>query len=514
MINHWWVTRPQRRLNRIPEILAVIDDVILNHPWHGERNIHVLFEDALENAGIKKAGDRRDGTGGGGRTYYAWLISLGLIFIQESSGQTKFTLAGEAILAGDSSVNILKNQILKYQFPSSFSISKTTRSRVNERFKIRPFRFLLRLLYDSRINYLTEEEITKIIILEATNETDRHYEYIVSRIIEFRSIGDRCISRDVFEEFPVKADGKLTKISDVSNTIVNWLEYTQLARREDDNKIRISEDKRTEVQNILNTVLPFIDRPDSHEYFQRKFGVDPKHSKDTRNLNERGIATEAEIRKSKIVQALFTESIKSPITRISAELIERISNKTGYPHNIVEDIISSFNIRGALDNFMVSYKDLAYRGREKATEFELATTQLFKEVFNYEAHHIGAQGNKPDICLLSHSDKYIGIIDTKAYSQYSISNDHRNRMVYNYIEEFRRKQYPLAFFSYIAGGFGPNINNQIRSIAEETTIGGSAVNVSNIIELARLFADPQSGYNHDQLKAVFSLNRQVLLADL
>ena len=71
-----------------------------------------------------------------------------------------------------------------------------------------------------------------------------------------------------------------------------------------------------------------------------------------------------------------------------------------------------------------------------------------------------------------------------------------------------------AFFSYIAGGFGPNINNQIRSIAEETTIGGSAVNVSNIIELARIFADPQSGYNQDQLKAVFSLNRQVLLADL
>ena len=113
MINHWWVTRPQRRLNRIPEILAVIDNVILNHPWQGERNIHVLFEEALEKAGIKKAGDRRDGTGGGGRTYYAWLISLGLIFVQENSGQTKFTLAGEAILAGDSYVNVLKNQILK-----------------------------------------------------------------------------------------------------------------------------------------------------------------------------------------------------------------------------------------------------------------------------------------------------------------------------------------------------------------------------------------------------------------
>lgn len=514
MINHWWVTRPQRRLNRIPEILAVIDDVILNHPWRGEHDIHVLLEEALENAGIKKTGVRRDGTGGGGRTYYAWLVSLGLIFVQDQTGCTKFTLAGEAVLAGDSSVEVLKNQILKYQFPSPFSISKTSRSRLHERFKIRPFRFLLKLLNDPRIGYITEEEITKIIILEAENESDKHYEHIVNRILDFRSHGDKCIDKEVFLEFPVMPDGKLTKISDVANTIVNWIEYTQLARREDDKKIRISEDKKQEVESILSTTPPFIDRPRQHEYFQRKFGVDPKHSKDTRNFAERSSATEAEIRKSKIIQALFTESLKSPITRITAGLIDSIASKTGYSHSLVEDTVSAFNIRGALDNFMVSYKDMAYRGREKATDFELATTQLFQEVFNFEAHHIGSQGNKPDVYLISHSDKYVGILDTKAYSQYSISNDHRNRMVYNYIEEFRQKQYPLAFFSYIAGGFGPNINHQIKSISEETKISGSAINVSNIIELARNYYDSSKKYNQESIKKILSLNRQVLLTDL
>jgi len=34
------------------------------------------------------------------------------------------TLAGEAILNGDSPVEVLKNQVLKYQFPSAFSVGR------------------------------------------------------------------------------------------------------------------------------------------------------------------------------------------------------------------------------------------------------------------------------------------------------------------------------------------------------------------------------------------------------
>ena len=34
---------------------------------------------ALEKAGLKREGERRDQTGGGARTYKAWLASLGLI---------------------------------------------------------------------------------------------------------------------------------------------------------------------------------------------------------------------------------------------------------------------------------------------------------------------------------------------------------------------------------------------------------------------------------------------------
>ena len=111
-LNYWWVTRPKRKLNSIPEVLAAFSNVALSVRWSASRNVHILFEEELERDGLKRVGERRDHSGSGGRTYQAWLSSLGLIFIQESTGTPFLTLAGESILSGKSPVEILKNQVL------------------------------------------------------------------------------------------------------------------------------------------------------------------------------------------------------------------------------------------------------------------------------------------------------------------------------------------------------------------------------------------------------------------
>jgi hypothetical protein len=111
MINYWWVTRPKRKLNSIPEVLAAFANISLNQEWQGQRGTHISFEDALEKAGLKRIGERRDQGGSGGRTYASWVASLGLIFTQESTGKIMLTLAGEAIMAGESPALVLKNQI-------------------------------------------------------------------------------------------------------------------------------------------------------------------------------------------------------------------------------------------------------------------------------------------------------------------------------------------------------------------------------------------------------------------
>jgi hypothetical protein len=517
LLNYWWVTRPKRKLNSVPEVLSAFAELSLDQEWQGQRESHLSFEDALEQAGLKRKGERRDQTGGGARTYKAWLTSLGLIFTQESTGKIKLTLAGEAIMAGDSPVEVLKNQILKYQFPSSFSLSRGVQ--VAPRFKIRPFRFLLRLLNDPEIEYLTEEEIAKIIVTKAENETDKCYRYIVGKILEFRQSGDMIHEEDFFDKYKsskgdINLEHPYRHLMDLANTIVNWLEYTQLVKR-DNGEVRILEDKRLEVQQILSVSPPFIDRPEQHEYFQRKYGLDPKHKKDTRNLTETKTITAKIIAEQKIKKAYIVESLKQPITKITTDLIDKISEQTGFEDKLVEETLLKLYPRGSVGAFMTEYFEMAFKGRDEASDFEKATVQLFQNVFGFEAKHVGPIGLTPDVLILSDKDGYQAIIDNKAYSKYTISNDHHNRMVHNYIGNLNRysnSSDPLAFFSYIAGGFGKNINSQIIDIVNATGVSGSAMSVSNMIKLVESYESKH--YTHKNIRDIFSVNRQILLSDL
>ncbi len=526
MLNYWWITRPKRKLNSIPEVLACCASVSLDCEWQGNIYSHLAFEKALEDSGLKRRGERRDQRGGGGRTYFAWLSSLGLIFTHEATGQTKLTLAGEAIMNGDTPVNIIRNQILKYQFPSPFSLSPaTSKTRVNERFKIRPFRFLLRLLTDARLEYyLTQDEIAKIIVTEAERETDKCYNYIVDRIIQYRSYGDEILQNDFFEKYApssgkVNTEHPFSHLEDLANTIVNWLEYTQYISREvTDNGcrvIKILDDKMDDVNNILKNTSNFIDRPNEQEYFQRKYGLDPNHQKDNRNLSETHTITAKIINEQKIKQAFITESLKSPIASITPELIRLIAENSGIEYLIVEEILNKCYPRGAIGAFMTEYFEMAFKGREEAVDFEKATVQLFQNVFGFSAKHVGSIGLTPDVLLLSDDDGYQGIIDNKAYSSYSINNDHHNRMVHNYIENiahYSNNSYPLAFFSYIAGGFGKNINTQLNKITTETGISGSAVSVSNIIKMVE--KNQCNPYSHKTIRDIFSCGHQVSVLEL
>lgn len=517
MLNYWWVTRPKRKLNSVPEVLATFADLSLNQEWEGQRDSHLAYEEALEKAGLKRVGDRRDQTGGGARTYKAWLMSLGLIFTQETTGKIKLTLAGEAIMNGDSPVSVLTNQILKYQFPSAFSMSRGVQ--VASRFKIRPFRFLLKLLDDSRIKSLSEEEIAKIVVIEAENESDKCYEHVVKRLIQFRNYGDQCLEDDFLLKYQSSKGGinlghPYSHLTDLANTIVNWLEYTQLVKRED-GRVSILDERRNQVKDIINEQLPFIDRPNEQEYFQRKYGIDPKHRKDNRDLNNFTTITPRIIARQKVMQAYITESLNRPVTSITSGLVDYIVTVTGIDGKTVEEILVETYPRGSVGAFMTKYFEMAFKGRDEATEFEKATAELFKDVFGFQTKHVGPMGLTPDVLLISRSDGYQAIIDNKAYSRYTINNDHHNRMVHNYLSNVRRysnSPYPVAFFTYIAGGFGTNIDKQLQQIFLETGIPGSAVSVTDVIKMVE--KQENQPYTHEKIKEIFSLNRQIMLSDL
>lgn len=516
MINTWWVTRPKRKLDSVPETLALIADHALDEQWSGERGTHLAVEEALEQAGLKRPGDRRDQRGGGARTYFAWLKSLGLIF--QYNGQTKLTLAGEAIINGDSPVSVLKGQILKYQFPSAFSISRNVE--VHPRFKIHPFWFLLKLLRDYRLGYyLTQDEIARVVIGEAQNESDATYERVVYSILRYREEGGIQNVSEFVEQYGstrerVNPDCPFRSFDDTANTFLNWLDYTQLVVRES-GKVSILPEKISEVDSIIGQRITFIDRPEDEVFFQRKYGIDPKHNKDTRNLTQSSTITATVLAQNKVRTAFIAESIKRPIFRINAEIIDLICERTGISEALVEDTLSTFYPNGAVSSFMSNYFQMAFNGREEATEFEKATCQLFDSAFGFETHHVGPIGLTPDVLLISNESGYQAIIDNKAYSKYSISNDHHNRMVHNYIRglpNYSSSPNDLAFFSYIAGGFSSAINGQLASIYEETQVKGSAISVSTMIEMVE--RNQKNSYSHEDIKNIFSVGRKISSSDL
>ena len=109
MLNYWWVTRPKRKLNSIPEVLATFADMSLNQEWEGQRDSHLAYEDALEKAGLKRVGDRRDQTGGGARTYKLTIRksdSAGVAVPTPSSGSSAGRTYNKGDVNNDGTINI------------------------------------------------------------------------------------------------------------------------------------------------------------------------------------------------------------------------------------------------------------------------------------------------------------------------------------------------------------------------------------------------------------------------
>lgn len=521
MINYWWVTRPKRKLNSIPEVLAVFAGVSLNQRWNGSRNIQRSYEDALEQAGLKRVGLRRDQSGSGGRTYAAWLSSLGLIFSQESTGYIYLTLAGEAIIDGASPVDVLKAQVLKYQFPSAFSIGRSVN--VNRRFKVHPFRFLLRLLMDDRIEYLTQDEIAKVCIVDAENESERCYETVVEKILDYREYGDAALDKNFFEKYgpskgTVNSDHPYSHLQDCANTFINWIEYTQLAVRDDHGWLKVPEGKYDEVRTILAANSSFVDRPEDQEYFQRKYGLDPKHQKDTRNLEQTKTITAEMIDTMKVQNAYIRLSLNTPITQITTDLINEIAGMVNVSIDQVSDVLMKTYPHGSVGSFLTHYYEMSIAGTKYAVEFEKATTDLFDKVFHYNAIHLGQTGSKsaPDILLISDDAKYQAVIDNKAYREYSIIGDHHNRMVHNYLEKintYSNCAYPIGFFAYVAGGFGKTIDKQIDSEVVESGVPGAGITASNFIKLVDNQTSGVKNYTHQDLLRIFGCDRQIRMSD-
>jgi hypothetical protein len=503
--DHWFLSRQKRKLTTILEALVCYSDVCVGKKW--TLKLQLEYEDALGGRDITEHGTlraRRAGQGGGGtRTLFKQMKDLGLVFLDEQQ-RCRMTLIAEELVRGDISfVDAMRIQLKKYQYPSAATWKGS--GSVDHKFKIHPFQFIFRLLRDRSLeNYLTMSEMAGIVIHQAVKDSSFNLNSVKLEILRYRS----NVCRTFVEDTTTRS------YSDIANTFFNYISMTQYIER-GNQTISIRQGKEAEVDDFINTHMPFIPNPELTENYIRAYGRG-NAAKDLRNFDKEKAHTQKELNEARIRREYVLYALKTPITGITPDIVEHISHTTGIDESTVEKFLVQNYPHGNISDFFLSYKELAHMGRDGARDFETATVEMFRKIFKMRAEHVGPMGNTPDVFVESKESGYCGIIDNKAYvNGYSISGDHKRIMEDVYIPDYKkygRTEQPLAFFSYISGSFGKNINSQLAEITSDTGINGSAMPVDLFINFAQDYAE--RGYNHDVIRRIFSVNREVRLLDL
>jgi hypothetical protein len=563
--NTWWVTRPRRYLNPIPEAIKIFANYV-GEEWLTGSAVQLDFEDELVKAGLKGTGGKRDKRGSGARTWAAWLKMWGLWFREHQTRTIQLTLCGDALVKEQNPVPLLTKQVLTFQYPAPYF--REGRATINPDFRIHPYRFILELLLNEEINELTEEELSRIVIF---TKTKKEFSSKIKEILRFRKkpvftdvlnlyykyskemyglerrvkriIGiDNRIERDIIDaivkgigsskdmiqrtiekESRFERDfGTAEERESIANTMVNHLEYTQLIERERGPEscfyIKDKETVKKLLERYPERFIPIHQRANpllSEELFQRQYGLDLFRQKDMKRLTEVPVVPKGELAKRKIIRIYEDIQSHKPTTELSTELFDKISKRAGCPFEQVEEIISRGVPPPSLKAYEKRFLELSTSGLKGWNEFQEVSTNLFGEKgFGFIAKNISHEGREPDILLIAIvDDEYVAIIDVKAGPKFSLPV--RPKMC-EYIEKYKRynhqgKILDLAFYLYLAGGFKGKMNI-VEKISNPTGIKGSFITSENIIRLLR--KHKQAPISQAKLKKLFTTDREVTVSDI
>jgi hypothetical protein len=496
--------------------MAAFREVAHGREWAGATQLHIAFEEVLERELIKRHGARRDARGSGGRTHAALLKSLGLTFVREDNGQLALTLAGEALAGGEPPAEILAGQVLKYQFPSAYSIGPHVG--VASRFSLRPFVLLLRLLRDDSIGFLSEEEIALRVITLGERHSPSETTRVAQKVLEFRDDGFSSLEPDFRTRFlsrrgdPARLEMAL---GDIANTAINWLQQTGVVEREGA-QVWITPGLEGRVDSLIDQfgAIGLIPDPHRQESYQRRYGLPPGKRKDTRDLGRESASSSISLEALRVQTTLLSISRVELISKMPpSELTERIVKKTGFKHAVVQSILDELipNSGRTLNQFLLGYASLARGGREGARDFEQATADVFEKIFGLDATHIGQTGRSPDV-LVSSAGEWRLIVDTKAYEKgysFPASDD---RAMTEYVARFQAESGGLAGWTVLSSSFGPGVAKKVRNIHAATGVPGSVVGITAWLAVIQRFE--RGDLESRDLLRLLTLNREVTVEDV
>lgn len=500
--NYWVITRPKRKLILIPDLLKIFSTVAEGQKWEGNRELQFQFEESLRSYEWKAQNISKEASGA--RTYAAMLYMLGLWF--EDDNGVQITNAGKELIADRPPVPILTKQLLDFQYPSPYSIKSQVD--VSREFHIQPHRFILRLIIEKNIEEITQDEIAFCLVPYAknNNDIDKCFELIKQYRINPQKIVESA-----------EADSGTTEdnLRNIGNTMVNQLEYTgYFEERTDIKSLRIKQGMHSKVVDDLEQYRgSLIQNPEDAPTFQMRYGSGLDTAKDYRyttptppklNPNDRAIMlTYLEI------------ALNEPIESISEELISRISRLRGVSTEQTRKVLSTFAQKPQFDRFEEKYLKLSVGGTATADDFEVKTTGIFsKDGFGFAAVWVGPKPRHPDLFVyFDKNSRQHGLIDTKAYKEYTLPLDHKNIMAHTYIPSFKTLEfegvsYSLKFYCYVSGGFGSGMQKSFNELAQMTDVKGSYITASNLLQLLRMHrANP---FSPEKFGEIFSSNQEII----
>lgn len=449
-----------------------------------------------------KANQHGVSNSGGFRTYLAQLACLGFFWKDRETKEYGTTYAGEQLINAKEPAKILRCQLLRMQYPSTYGLGHNVQ--MHPDIKVKPFAFLLRLLNDGRLDgYLTDKDIA-IPVIYGHDATC--YEACVQKILQLRegetlrsqinSVDDIRTTRRYHEDneeydWEKGIEDALT----IANTARNYLLAAQLVvvssrvkgAIESNSDARIAEEIKpwlTEASKIEKLEI------DYQEAWQQRYGRFDQ-TKAVRKLGQRnktdGLTT--------CVQTAFLQGhTEAPYGFDVANFIKEESVKWGVSEAKISLMIEP--LRPSMPNLEYdTVKAAAVSGGKESTVLEKAMTAILRKLGFDLSEHIGQKkvrvarkGGYPDIRVRTTGQPTCGFADTKATARYGLPIGDTVKLQTYYKDCWNEfpDQSPSEYFLYIAGGFDHSDATIQKNLNDCSTQYGRPVSAVTVDALIRL----------------------------
>ena len=526
----WTIPRPTRDPLDLSSALKAFARIAKGKKWRGNRALQKKFEASIPS----KTGNVGD-YGSGGRTWAALLRVYGLWY---NDSKVTITSAGEVLISGNNIYKQMVRLILNFQIPSAYS----EHQKLDEGFRIFPFRFMLQLLIDTRIKYLDQDEIALFILKTKTHE---EYEKVVSSILRYRrtKANDRKEMKDregiikvhmrLFRpnkrtDSPRDVTGHIQYINDFANTFMNHIRYLhEIYFEKGKGRISIKPGKKQNLVTLFSEYEqrhPFSTLYDiSEKRYAEHYGLKFDAMKATKK------STPPKTREAKrflVIKNAYNKIKKTKANLSGQKIVEKLVQNTGISEEEIEEIISENSelslteTKNIDESFVENYLYCGSSGKDDRP-FEVMTRDILTAMglpTKKEKIKRKRAGMKPEIdgLIKNPQTSKSGILECKSGAKFSFPIGDCDKMKTTYIPNFVTfnedgKKYSLDFFLYVIGNKVTGLDN-FQDIITAKKLKGAVIYAKDLLDLFSRFKEGKIT-KQDVLK-IFKSNKHITWKDI